>query len=267
MIGDLGFLHRFDPLIPLTEDARDALADASDLDVADTTVHGLIVLTQTCDIVRSCVDRPYLEVSPLVQVSQTELGRVSRGAQPRFAFVPGVADKGLVADLDRVMTVEKALALHWERTAGCRTDEERRLLAAALARKRQRFAFPDDFVAWVRPLQDRLTKKHAKSSDEGQSLRALREIRVRASPSWDADRVSLHFLFIRGEDEQGMERGSEEWDRQVAAWMEKLNRGGEDAPIRFVKIDGSALSLDDLSAREYTESDPLDLYHLSAAAE
>lgn len=58
------------------------------------------------------------------------------------------------------MTVEKAVVASWTRTDGCRTDEQRRAFATALSRKRARFAFPDDFVAAARQLQDRLADKH-----------------------------------------------------------------------------------------------------------
>jgi len=34
-------------------------------------------------------------------------------------YIPGVAELNLVADLDRVMTVEKAVVAEWERKSGC----------------------------------------------------------------------------------------------------------------------------------------------------
>jgi hypothetical protein len=33
---------------------------------------------------------------------------------------------------------------------------------------------------------------------------------------------------------------------------------------RFTEVDGAVLTLDDLTAREYVESDPLDVDHLSS---
>ena len=49
------------------------------------------------------------------------------------------------------------------------------------------------------PLRRRLVEKHNKSSPEGEALRALLEIRVRAAPSWSAQEVELMFWFI-GDD-------------------------------------------------------------------
>jgi len=262
VLGDLGFLHRFDPRNPLTESARQALVDGEDLDVADTTVLGLVVLTQTCDILRSCVDRPFVEVCPLVLVTKEARREVEAGLRPRFAYVAGVAGDGLAADLDRVMTMEKSMLLGWKRVHGCRTDADRRRLASALARKRGRCAFPDDFVEWVRPLLSRWTKKHAKLSHEGHALRAIREIRVRARPSWDASPVALHFVFIADDGEPEVSPTSG-WERQVSDWMERLRAGAGTSSSRFDPVEHSVVSLDDLSARDYVESDPLDLDHLS----
>lgn len=254
VVGEQWFSYRIDAASPLTEAA--AIAADSDADVAESLVHGLMVATQTCDIVRSCVSRPFIEVCPLVAVDERTLVDVRRGRQPRFAFVPGVEARGLVADVDRVMTVEKAVLVAWERTPGCSTDEDARRLSFALARKRARFAFPDDFVECASQLRRRLSSKHDKDSPEGRALRRLREIRVRAEPSWDADAIALTLWFIRDEDDLGI--GDESWDRHLEAWLRLVPEKG-----RFGPIDGFVLALEDLTAKDYVESDLLDLDHLS----
>lgn len=81
------------------------------------------------------------------------------------------------------------------------TDQQTRDFAQALARKRIRFAFPDDFTDLAGKLQNRIWEKHGKQSDEGKGLRALREIRVRAAPSWVDNHVDVMFWFIRNDDE------------------------------------------------------------------
>lgn len=91
-------------------------------------------------------------------------------------------EQRLVADLDRVMTVEKSVVFSWQRTVGCPLDEDARNFARALARKRARFAFPNDFNRLVDPLSQRLKEKHDRRSPEGGALRALREIRVVVTP-------------------------------------------------------------------------------------
>lgn len=67
VLGEHWFAHRVDPSVAVTEAAR-AAAEAG-LDLAESRVGGLVVATQTCDMVRSCVERPYVEVCPLVEVS------------------------------------------------------------------------------------------------------------------------------------------------------------------------------------------------------
>jgi hypothetical protein len=197
VLGEQWFVHRFNPQLPLTDASRDALSNEGDL--LESEVVGFAVVTQTCDIVRSCVSRPFLEVVPLVEVDSQKLQEVQRGRRPQYAFIPNLAEKCFVADLDRVMTLEKAVVIGCQRIQGCTTDEERRMLGYALARKRSRFAFPDDFTAFAKKLQSRLQEKHDKASTEGEALRALREIRVRASPFWDASEIKLMFWFIRHE--------------------------------------------------------------------
>ncbi len=120
-----------------------------------------------------------------------ELQDIKRVKIPRYAYISGVAEQNLVADLDRVMTVEKTVVATWDRIIGCQNDEEIRAFGKALSRKCSRFAFPDDFNAFIRKLQKRMNDKHEKTSDEGLALRALREIRVQATPSWDAEETSL----------------------------------------------------------------------------
>jgi hypothetical protein len=256
--GDLAleeswFVHVGDGALPLSEAAAEAESGVQSL---TSEVLGLVVVTQTCDIVRSCVTRPYIEVAPLVRVSEDDLHQVKRGRRPAQASLPTLEKNKLVVDLDRVMTVEKSIVASWNRTPGFARDADGRAFSLALARKRARVAFPDDFVAFATPLMRRMTSKHGKQSDEGRALRALREIRVRAEPSWDADHVKLVFWFIRNKDEATFENQS--WDRFLDDWKKRIQPSG-----RFVDVQAVVQALDDLTAREYVESDPLDLDYLT----
>jgi len=253
VIGPLSFIVRFEPDISVWLGDRDDVADS---DVYEDEVEGLVLLTQTCDVVRKSKDRPYVEVGPLVRArDEAFLQSIMRGSSPRYAYVPGAAPRMLVADLDRVMTVEKSLLMKWTRETGCPTDQDHRYFAEALARKRARFAFPDDFVSMVEGLRGRITQKHAKESPEGTCLRMLREIRVAALPRWDATPVSLLFWFIVAEGESPAD---EDLRRQCKAWMDYVRPSG-----RFSSFDSDVVGLDDISAREYLNSDRLDLDHLS----
>lgn len=255
VLGEHWLLFRLDVDAPITEEARVAAAEGADAGEAE--VRGLMLLTQTCDIVRSCHDRPFVEVCPLVEVDDEKFDEIRKGRRPNYAYIPGIGEGArLVGDLDRLMAVEKAVVAGWERVIGCRDDDEVRRLSLALARKRARFAFPDDFVAFAKDLQNRLTSKHNRDSDEGRALRALREIRVRAAPSWDAEQVQLTFWFIRHDDELQFE--GQTWDNYLVSWLARVRDNR-----RFHSIEGAVVTLDDITAREYIESDQLDLDHLS----
>lgn len=173
VLGEQWFVFRVSPDAPLTDDAAAAAEDG--VENAEGAVFGFAVVTQTCDIVRDCGERPFVEVCPLVEVDEDKLHEIERGRRPNYAYLPGLASRHLVADLDRVMTVEKPVVAQWERVAGCLDDNDSRRLSLALSRKRARFAFPNDFVTFAAPLKSRMSDKHDKGSDEGRALRALRE--------------------------------------------------------------------------------------------
>ncbi len=254
VIGEQWFAFRVAPDLRVTDLVADTLAEEPDL--VEASVFGFSVVTQTCDIVRNCADRPFIEVCPLVKVDKSTLREIERGYRPNYAYIPGVSPQNLVADLERVMTVEKPVAAQWQRTQGCFGDEDARRLSLSLARKRARFAFPDEFVAFANPLKNRMSDKHGRQSSEGRALKALREIRVRAAPSWDADEVELMFWFIRDEDALDFEH--EGWEIFLEGWLKLIPASGQ-----FGSVHGSVVTLDALTAREYVESDRLDLDHLS----
>ena len=257
MLGEHWFVHRFSLDKPLTAEAVHAAKEG--IDLAEAEVRGFVIVSQSCDIVRSPTERPFVEVAPLVAVDQAELRTIERGRRPQYAYVPGLRDQALVGDLDRVMTIEKAVMSHWPRVVGCTTDQETRDFASSLARKRARFAFPDDFNAFANKLRSRMLGKHDRQSDEGAALRALREIRVRAAPSWDENPVEITFYFIRNESQLDFEGQS--WDKLLKTWLSLVP-----ATERFTPVEGQVTTLNDLTARDYVESDPLDLDHLSAPA-
>lgn len=255
-LGEQWFVHVGDPSEPMSEAAAEA--EGSGVQALSSEVAGLVVVTQTCDIVRSCAVRPYVEVSPLVSLESDDFVTVVRGRRPNLATLPAVRDQNLAADLDRVMTIEKSLVTHWTRTPGYESDQDGRAFALALARKRSRFAFPDDFNAFAQKLQARMLDKHEKNSEEGGALRALRQIRVQASPEWQADKVKLHFWFIRNDSEPDFD--GKQWSAFAEGWLNLIPASG-----RFTQVEAQVVTLAEMTAAEYVGSDALDLDHLSVA--
>lgn len=257
----LEFMHLADLSRPHSPASLEAVAEEDDetrttgiMPVVEEVV-GFVVLTQTCDIVRSCRERPYVEVAPLVKLDDDLVEQVRRLKRPALAYVPATAEGGLVADLDRIMTIEKAIVANWTRVPGWHTGAEGREFAHVIARKRSRFAYPDDFVRTANRFMRRLVDKHNRKSPEGDHLRALREIRVRAAPSWNAEDVELTIWFIKDRDP---DHGNSDWSDQIERWVQLVDQSG-----RFRVVSHVACRLDDITARDYVESDVLDFDSLS----
>lgn len=239
--------------------SRVTTENSDDAEWAEQPVAGLVLVSQSCDIARTCRTRPLVELCPLVEVEDAELQKIIACERVRFAALPSLCEQRLVVDLDRTMTAEKAVVAKWTRSQGPSTDSERRDFARALSRKRLRFAFPDDFNKYVQPLRRRLLEKHGKESPEGAALRALVEVRVLAEPSWDSPAVQLTFFFVRNTG-SATTFGGRRWDQWNEDWIDRL----VDAP-RFKNPEGLVVDYGSMTAAEYLESDGLDLEYLSVA--
>ena len=254
-------MHLADLRCPLTAEAREVAAQtAIDPDSPITGVAsefpGFVVVSQTCDVVKPCSKSPFVEVAALIVVSAGFLEEVRKLRRPTFAYVPGVADRFLIADLNRVVTVEKAVVANWARVAGCRTDEERRAFADAVGRKRTRFAFPDLFNENQKRLKAHFEKLSKKKDAETAHLNCVTEIRVRAAPQWGADKVELFYWFIKEKDPAGAQ-----WASYLDKWISLIDQKGP-----FTIAGKVCCPLDGMTARDYVESDRLDLDQLSAPA-
>jgi len=258
--GSLSFFHLADlskPLTPEAVEVADELrgTDGDDWAVIESDAVGFIVLTQSCDLVREFQERPYVEVAPLVEVQPPMLETVRRLKRPGFAYVPALADRCLVADLDRTMTVEKSVLAALDRIPGVTNDGEASAFARALARKRDRFAFPNAFNMALGKFQERLERRTGKDNDEGRHVDALVEIRVAARPHWDADVVECTVWLIKGHDPD-----PPHWQKWTDEWATLIDQNGAcrlDGPLRVVW-------LEDMKASEYVASHHLDLDQLSS---
>lgn len=233
--------------------------DETTYQVEEDQVAGFVVTTQTCDIVRSCSVRPWIEICPLVSVPAAQLDLVRQEQIIQYAYMPMLAARSLVADLDRSMTVHKRVVASWKREPGGFDDTSSRAFARALSRKRSRKAFPDDFTELVSKLRKFIKDKHGKDSTDGHALVDLREIRVSASPNWDAPQVELTFWFIWNEWTALSREGRA---GAAARWCAKVTAGG-----RFVSVRHLGLLLADMRADEYVDADSMDLDYLSHTEE
>jgi hypothetical protein len=257
----LGFLYVADLSKPLSPSARreadSGFAEGENLTSIGSEVPGFVVVTQTCDLLKACAERPFVHLAALQQVADDFAKEVQKGMRPCFACVPALMDRRLVANLDLLMTVEKSVVADVSKRSiirGVRSDAEARQFAESVSRRFLRFAFPDDFVAAVRPIQKRIRDKHGRKSNEGRSYSKLREIRVFATPAWDSPQPDITFLFIRNEEDPV----TQEFERAVGDLMGRFQATGS-----FNSPRHRILSLAEMTAAAYVESDPLDLDYLS----
>ena len=226
--------------------------------VLTTETMGLMAVSQTCDLVRSHLQRPFAEFAPLMAVGPAVWQSAWRGERPSMATLQALSSSGLVADLDRAVTVEKKIVARWLRTEGCSSEEEMRRLADGLARHRQRFAFPDEFSRFARRLVGTIKEKHGRASPMGVFLAALREIRVHAVPSWKAHSISLQFWFIL------QQRPDDEERRKLYREAENLLAKLSVPDGAFQDLQLAALLLpSEMTAAEYLNSERLDLDYLT----
>ena len=140
----------------------------------------VVVVAQTCDLVKSPDKRPDTLVAPIVTLKDDELREAKAGTRPRYAHLPRLATDAF-GDLDHVFPIEKAALLGRRQSAAVATTHEVLQLASAIARSFGRFAFPDEFVRAVRPLTQRLRDKYGRQSPEGEVLRSqVEEILIEA---------------------------------------------------------------------------------------
>ena len=262
ILGDvLGFVHIADLSRPLTDvahaQAELGFEEGGQLTALGSSVDGLAIITQTCDVIKPCETFAFVQVAALRRVEKKLASEVRHCLRPNLAMLPGVFEQDMVVDLEKIMTIEKSVLIqipHERKIRGLGTDEEVRAFAECLSRRFSRFAFPDDFVEAVSAIRDRLISKHGKSTEEGNAYATLREIRVVVSPAWDDGNPNIEFLFVQSE---------------VRAVTDVLERAIEDLMARFKptgpfrEVHHRIVSLMSMTAALYLASDPLDLDHLS----
>jgi hypothetical protein len=194
-LSAISFVHVADLAPPLSEPSKAEASLGFEKDNSLTSigspVPGFVVASQTCDIVFPSKERLFVQLAAPREVDET-FAKIHGCHRPGFAFIPALSDRRLIADLDLLMTVEKNVLMALTQSdRGVRDDVEARAFAECLSR---RFAFPDDFVEAVGPMQDRIKKRHDKDSPEGKTYSALREIRVSALPAWNDAAPKIEFI-------------------------------------------------------------------------
>ena len=217
--------------------------------------HGMIVISQSCDIVRDASERPHVQVAPLLDVDPQELMAVLGKRRPRYTTFDSLVQLRLVVDLDVVATVAKQVVAGWDRSGGCSSEEERAEFGAALARHKQRFAFPDGFDRALKDFRRWIERRGGKNNTAGEFIRAIDEIRVRCD-EWECDAPELEIICVLKGDPPAEQRNS--WEDPRGELESKITPV---CPGAFVRV----VSKDEFSLTEYQASHFLDLDGLSDA--
>ncbi|MDD9744762.1 MULTISPECIES: hypothetical protein [Marinovum] len=159
-------------------------------------VLGLVVISQTCDIVRRTGGRHYVAVCPLIKLEPQEIKEVHKGRKPYLSVVENVED-GVFADLRRPFSVDKDLLRGWARLDGFSSEASRARFSSALERKFGQFAFPDEFDSAFKNFKDRVWSRHDKTdSPPGKVYRSIHQIRFRVLPNWESPEKTLAVIAI-----------------------------------------------------------------------
>jgi len=254
-LGTHYFAYQTEPTLPVSEESQAWVAanpgqPLVELDLPD----GVMVITQTCDLRRSCEERPFVQVAPIVVISDTrEFADIVAERRPQYVTTPSLHAGSLAADLDRCFTVEKTVLAGWARTKGCESDAEKRTLSRQLARKVGRAALPDDFRTLLKPLLNRWRKVEDRDDSEGRAFRDIAEVRVQAYPNWYASPTRLDFWFVLKDEAPVVDLSAVK-----TGWMAKLN-----PTARFGPIYGDFTRYELMKAATYLNSDQVDLDRLS----
>jgi len=226
-------------------------------------VIGFAVVSQTCDVVNYGHDKQWVAVSPLVKVTPESYQEINGGRTPAAAALQNPPAENVVVDLNRMMTIHKSALAGLNRMPGFVTDEARSEFAACLERKHGRFAFPDVFNNGILgPLRKRIKDAHKKDSDNGKAYRSIDTVRVSASPSWESSEIEVGFRFVLAPEDR-REANREAISKVIAAHLATLKWpvGYKPAKPQFILE-----TLDDMRAKDWVESQPIDWNFISRSA-
>lgn len=234
----------------------DNSTEAFDAEESDEGIVGLVVISQSCDIVRRTSGRHYVAVCPLVRRNEDEISQIRKGRRPYLVDVENT-EADVFSDLRRVMSVSKDLLRTWVRHEGFQSEETRIRFALALERKFGQFAFPDEFDTTVKNFKERVWRRHdSEDSPPGKVYRSLAQIRFRAAPDWRAEKKQITVLAIlvkpnKREDSQ---------DKITSELEEQLNKvkwppGYEWTEPKFVLADASYFSAEDILTSQRADFD------------
>jgi hypothetical protein len=273
VLGDIPFpwgYARHSPMHQLSQELAQEVTEEDspegEFAIAQQEVSGIVIVTQTCDLVRDWQKRPFVQVAPISVLPPedraTRMAEIRRRKSTRYLYLPALEQDGMVAELDRIFTLEKGVLDAWceRRIHCCRTEEESHLLSQTVRRYYSRPALPNSFCDGVLGLQNLFEKKHDKNPGgqkkfhPGACLRCLETILVKAYPRWETyDRVE--FTLVQGTHAEDIPPQDWESFKQECLSLVTLPPG--------VRTVWNFIPYEALPARQYRESIEMDFEFLS----
>jgi hypothetical protein len=168
--------------------------------IANATPHGVVVVSQTCDLVRPD-KHPNVVVASAVELDDVLASEAERGRTARWVPVPGAPSR-LFADLNQVTSIPKADASQLAVTHCVPDDawDDQRLLAQQIGRWFSRVAIPDVLIPWLAPMQKLvLDRANKPTSPLGRLLDSVVQFRIHSKMWVEPYDITLSLIVSPGE--------------------------------------------------------------------
>ena len=195
------------PALPTIVDGEPALT---------ATPLGVVIISQTCDIVQESASKANLTVAPLVDPTAANISNAKRGRSATLLYLDGEQDGGeAVADLQFVSSLPKVEIIGRTLIARHATEPSvsgQRQLAHRIGRAYTRFAFPDEVVPFLKRLRDMARKKANTMSAFGRVIDFVSDLRV-SSDQWQSpDRQLRIYVVVSAQMLMNPEDADPDWD-------------------------------------------------------
>lgn len=163
------------------------------------TPHGVVVLSQTCDVVQPTKSRCL--VAPVFEAEASEVSAARKGRKPLHLYwqsAPQIGSGTMLADMEVATSVPKTalvgreiLARAADHTSGSQASD----VAARVGRAFNRFPFPDEVHPVFQKLRARVQDKAGGKGSFGRVMDLLDDLRVSAD-QWNRPGRRLRLLIL-----------------------------------------------------------------------
>jgi hypothetical protein len=160
----------------------------------EPTPHGVVVVTQTCDLVLRA--RPTFHVARVVVLEEAKAKPARSGRQPNLVHIPELGSQSF-ADLSFMATLDKSVLSEVSPQHGVLQIDDVRRFGQRVGRRFSRFAFPDEVVPWIRPLQKLVEGREGNlASPVGWALDHIVSLRLECEEGWKSSPYALTLCVV-----------------------------------------------------------------------